>query len=466
MKEIQQYLCQIPERIRIIATLSVIFLILLIIMIAGLHSDVYIEKSSQDLLNLTAEEGTLDIDIVPLAGKNTTIASSVKKAKNGITIPYQQNSSFNQSPKKKKKNDGRSYSGTEPQNTKNRISPFAKEKAKSYPVSSRSASSLTGKTYLYKEAVSLYGKKYNMAMTLTSVSAEGHSDFLVDTKTPGIALTAQKKRIFAGSRIAEHAKSIAEHSPQYRYLLGGRTLSTVPGRGIDCAHFVGRVYKDMGIDITSNGADANVQSLRTILRDDIAASYNVDHPILISQMRPGDIVIFFSGGRDSHTAIYIGNGKIAHAADPRLNVCVTDMNYDETTGIAGYNHKIVQYIIRPYKDTVEKKSGRVTINASVDITDPDTGKPVSLEGACYSISDTFDGSFYTFSDLSTNEMVDVIQGVRNPQKNSKFSNIYRSVSNGAVTVLNTIGDKNGELELTISADSENSASWIPVISAE
>lgn len=44
-----------------------------------------------------------------------------------------------------------------------------------------------------------------------------------------------------------------------------------------------------------------------------------------TELQPGDLV-FFGRGRISHTAVYIGNGKIVHASTPRTGVRVDSLN--------------------------------------------------------------------------------------------------------------------------------------------
>jgi peptidoglycan DL-endopeptidase CwlO len=48
------------------------------------------------------------------------------------------------------------------------------------------------------------------------------------------------------------------------------------------------------------------------------AQYGVGQPVGLSQLAPGDLVFYYSG--ISHVGIYIGNGMIVHAANPRSGV--------------------------------------------------------------------------------------------------------------------------------------------------
>jgi cell wall-associated NlpC family hydrolase len=53
------------------------------------------------------------------------------------------------------------------------------------------------------------------------------------------------------------------------------------------------------------------------------AQYGVGTPVSLSQLAPGDLVFYYSG--ISHVGIYIGNGMIVHAANPRSNVQIASV---------------------------------------------------------------------------------------------------------------------------------------------
>lgn len=82
--------------------------------------------------------------------------------------------------------------------------------------------------------------------------------------------------------------------------------------GFDCSGFVQYVYSRLGIYIS--------RSSSTQLYDGVAVSY--------SDILPGDIINWgYSNGVSTHSALYVGNGKMIHAANPSMGVIISDVGY-------------------------------------------------------------------------------------------------------------------------------------------
>ena len=82
--------------------------------------------------------------------------------------------------------------------------------------------------------------------------------------------------------------------------------------GFDCSGFVQYVYSKLGIFIS--------RSSSTQLYDGVAVSY--------SDILPGDIINWgYSNGVSTHSALYVGNGKMIHAANPSMGVIISDVGY-------------------------------------------------------------------------------------------------------------------------------------------
>ena len=91
-----------------------------------------------------------------------------------------------------------------------------------------------------------------------------------------------------------------------RYVSGGAD----PSVGFDCSGFVYYLYSRIGISIS--------RSSSTQIYDGVAVSYD--------QAKPGDILSWgYVDGSPTHSALYIGNGKMIHATNPSMGVVVSDV---------------------------------------------------------------------------------------------------------------------------------------------
>lgn len=91
------------------------------------------------------------------------------------------------------------------------------------------------------------------------------------------------------------------------YKSGGTSLTN----GADCSGFVQSVFRDCGI------------SLGRSSRDQAAGGTTIS----VSDVQPGDLLFYSSGGRINHVALYIGNGQVVHASNPRTGIRISNYNY-------------------------------------------------------------------------------------------------------------------------------------------
>lgn len=106
----------------------------------------------------------------------------------------------------------------------------------------------------------------------------------------------------AGDKIVSYAKQFLG----YRYVYGGSSPST----GFDCSGFAQYVYKQCGYSI---GRTTSAQN---------SDGYSVSR----DNLRPGDLILFASGGSFTHTGIYIGNGQFIHASSYSTGVIISSLS--------------------------------------------------------------------------------------------------------------------------------------------
>lgn len=108
------------------------------------------------------------------------------------------------------------------------------------------------------------------------------------------------------------ARELIEYASKFlgnRYVWGGTSLT----KGADCSGFVQSVFRHFGYHLNRTAAEQS--------RNGKSVSNN--------QLKPGDLLFYHTDRRQknriSHVAIYIGNGKIIHAANRRVGIIISSM---------------------------------------------------------------------------------------------------------------------------------------------
>ena len=94
--------------------------------------------------------------------------------------------------------------------------------------------------------------------------------------------------------------------------------------GFDCSGFTQYVYKQFGYSLNRT-ASAQRQN---------------GTPVSMSELQPGDLVLFKRSGTGSsaasHVGLYIGNGQFVHASTSKVGVIVSSLDSASyTTGFVG-----------------------------------------------------------------------------------------------------------------------------------
>ncbi len=109
-----------------------------------------------------------------------------------------------------------------------------------------------------------------------------------------------------GQQIANYALQFVGNP----YVWGGTSLTN----GADCSGFVMSVMADCGISVAGRTAAAQSQGGVSVSSDNL---------------QPGDLIFYTHGGSVGHVAIYIGDGRIVHAANSRRGI-TTDSAFYQT----------------------------------------------------------------------------------------------------------------------------------------
>lgn len=118
---------------------------------------------------------------------------------------------------------------------------------------------------------------------------------------------------YVSAEASQKAQEIINYAYQFLgnpYKYGGNSLT----KGIDCSGFVKQIFGKFGYSLP---------------RTSSAYLSGVGTTIPLSDIQPGDILVYKYSNGGGHVAIYIGNGKIIHAANERAGICIG--NYDFVT---------------------------------------------------------------------------------------------------------------------------------------
>lgn len=107
---------------------------------------------------------------------------------------------------------------------------------------------------------------------------------------------------------SNQANNIVSYAKQFLgnpYVYGGNSLTN----GVDCSGFTSQIYKQFGVSLSRSSASQYA---------------NDGSSVSISEARAGDLIFYGYSGSVSHVAMYIGNGQVIHANDPKSGICIGD----------------------------------------------------------------------------------------------------------------------------------------------
>ena len=124
----------------------------------------------------------------------------------------------------------------------------------------------------------------------------------------GTAITMSE--LLYGQGISDVRVDICQYAKEFLgkpYVWGGTSLT----KGTDCSGFVMSIFKKYGVKLPRNSR----------------AQANCGTTIKVSEAKPGDLIFYAKGKTINHVAIYIGNGQVIHASNPRTGIRISSVSY-------------------------------------------------------------------------------------------------------------------------------------------
>ena len=106
-----------------------------------------------------------------------------------------------------------------------------------------------------------------------------------------------------GVKVATYAKKFIGNP----YVWGGTSLTN----GADCSGFIQSVFKKFGYSVPRTSKE----------------QAKVGTKVSQKNIKPGDIVSYAKSGTVNHVAIYVGNGRVVHASNPKDGIKLSNYNY-------------------------------------------------------------------------------------------------------------------------------------------
>ncbi len=118
------------------------------------------------------------------------------------------------------------------------------------------------------------------------------------------------KELRYGMGVSELRVNLVNYSKQFLgnpYVWGGTSLT----KGCDCSGYVQQIFKKFNIRLPRTSREQATCGTK----------------ISASDVRPGDLVFYSKRGVVNHVAIYIGNGQVINASNPRSGIKISNAFY-------------------------------------------------------------------------------------------------------------------------------------------
>jgi cell wall-associated NlpC family hydrolase len=145
-----------------------------------------------------------------------------------------------------------------------------------------------------------------MTFTINIEKVDAATTAIVNPYNNQLAVNAK------ANSIIQTAKSLIGKAT---YATNSNEISTTYPYKFRCASFINFIFKSNGVDLATSDENYMIKQGYYVPRD---------------QLQKGDLVFFDStptdGDPTNHVGLYIGDNKIIHMADTKLNVVISDLN--------------------------------------------------------------------------------------------------------------------------------------------
>ncbi len=152
---------------------------------------------------------------------------------------------------------------------------------------------------------------------LDGESAFISADYAVVEEELDTAVTMSE--LLYGDGVSDVRIAICNYAKEFLgnpYVWGGTSLT----KGTDCSGFTMQVYKKYGI---------------TLPHSSVAQS-KMGTKVSLAEAKAGDLVFYAGGGTVNHVGIYIGNGQVIHASNPKQGIKISSVGYRTIHSIRRY----------------------------------------------------------------------------------------------------------------------------------
>jgi len=143
------------------------------------------------------------------------------------------------------------------------------------------------------------------------------ADYAVIDQNLDTAITMTE--LLYGEGVSDVRVDLCQYAKEFlgnKYVWGGSSLTN----GTDCSGFTMSVYKKYGIKLPHSSVSQSQMGTK----------------ISLSEAKAGDLVFYAKGGTVNHVGIYIGNGQVIHASNPKQGIKISNVGYRTIHSIRRY----------------------------------------------------------------------------------------------------------------------------------